>query len=80
MSGAFSAVMGDRGRLVIPADLRARLGLTPGTPVVLVETPRGLVLTSREQAKVLVRVQLAGGSLVDELLADRQAEAAADRS
>jgi bifunctional DNA-binding transcriptional regulator/antitoxin component of YhaV-PrlF toxin-antitoxin module len=66
--------------LVIPADLRARLGLAPGTPVVLVETPRGLVLTSQEQAKALVREQLAGGSLVDELLADRQAEAAADRS
>ena len=80
MSGAYAAVMGDRGRLVIPADLRARLGLAPGTPVVLVETPRGLVLTSREQAKALVREQLAGGSLVDELLADRRAEAAADRS
>ncbi|HVK35088.1 MAG TPA: AbrB/MazE/SpoVT family DNA-binding domain-containing protein [Microlunatus sp.] len=80
MSGTYAALMGDRGRLVIPAELRARLGLTAGTPVVLVETPRGLVLTSRDQAKALVRGQLAGGSLVDELLADRRAEAAADRA
>lgn len=65
---------------MIPADLRARLGLTAGTPVVLVETPRGLVLTSRDQAKAIVRNQLAGGSLVDELLAEREVDAAADRA
>lgn len=80
MGGTFAAVMGDRGRLVIPADLRARLGLTAGTPVVLVETPRGLVLTSRAQAKAIVRSQLAGSSLVDELLAERKVDAAADRA
>ena len=79
MSGTYATTMGDRGRLVIPAELRARLGLGPGTPVVLVETPRGLVMTSREQAKTLVRGQLAGESLVDTLLAERRSDAAADR-
>ena len=30
-----SVVMGDRGRLVIPAEMRARLGLEAGTPLLL---------------------------------------------
>lgn len=80
MSGTYPVVMGDRGRLVIPADLRSRLGLTSGTPIVLVETPHGLVLISRDQAKALLRAQLAGGSLVDELLEERRSAAVADRS
>jgi AbrB family looped-hinge helix DNA binding protein len=70
--------MGDRGRLVIPAEVRTRLGLEAGTPLVLVESPRGVVLTTRSQAKSLLREQLRGMSLVDELLADRRAAAAAD--
>jgi len=35
-------------------------------------------LATRAQAKGLVRAALAGPSLVDELLADRRAQAAAD--
>jgi AbrB family looped-hinge helix DNA binding protein len=73
-------MMGDRGRLVIPAEVRARLGLEAGAPLVLVETPHGVILTTRIQAKALVREQLRGSSLVTELLADRRAEAAAEDS
>lgn len=71
-------MMGDRGRLVIPADIRARQGLTAGTPIVLVETDRGVVLITRSQAKDLLRDQLRGSSLVDELIADRRAAADVD--
>lgn len=70
--------MGDRGRLVVPAEVRSRLGLEAGTPLVLVDTERGVVLTTREQAKVMLREQLRGASLVDELLADRRSSSAAD--
>ena len=70
--------MGDRGRLVIPAAMRDRVGLTEGTPLVLVEGPTGLVLLTREQLRERVRADLAGLDLVVELLADRRAEAAAD--
>ena len=70
--------MGDRGRLVVPAEVRSRLSLEAGTPLVLVDTERGVVLTTREQAKVMLREQLRGASLVDELLADRRSSAAAD--
>jgi AbrB family looped-hinge helix DNA binding protein len=70
--------MGDRGRLVIPAELRERAGLAEGTPLVLLETPTGLVLLTRPQLQKLVRADLEGLDLVGELLAERRAEAAAE--
>lgn len=71
-------MMGDRGRLVIPADLRERAGLTEGTPLILFETPTGLALLTRPQLQELVRADLAGLDLVGELLAERRAEAATE--
>jgi AbrB family looped-hinge helix DNA binding protein len=68
--------MGDRGRLVIPAEVRERTGLAEGTALVLLETPTGLVLLTRPQLQELVRADLAGLDLVGELLAERRAEAA----
>jgi bifunctional DNA-binding transcriptional regulator/antitoxin component of YhaV-PrlF toxin-antitoxin module len=70
--------MGDRGRLVVPADVRQRSGLSEGTPLVLVESPAGLVLMTRDQAKRAIRDQLAGTDLVTDLLADRRTAAAAE--
>ena len=70
--------MGDRGRLVLPAEVRERAGLAEGTPLVLLESPEGLVLLTRDQAKARVRAQLAGGSLVETLLATRRSEADRD--
>ncbi len=70
--------MGDRGRLVIPAELRERAGLSEGTALILLETPTGLVLLTRSQLQELVRADLAGLNLVAELLGERRAESAAD--
>jgi AbrB family looped-hinge helix DNA binding protein len=78
MNGTFAVTMGDRGRLVIPAELRERAGLTEGTALTLLETPTGLVLLTRPQLQELVRADLAGLDLVSELLAERRTEAAAD--
>jgi AbrB family looped-hinge helix DNA binding protein len=78
MSGTYQAVMGDRGRLVIPAELRERMGLAEGTALTLLETATGLVLLTRAQLQELVRADLAGVDLVGELLAERRAEAAAE--
>jgi len=73
--------MGDRGRLVVPAEVRERAGLTEGSPLVFVETDAGLVLLTREQVKARVRADLSGVDLVDQLLADRrQASAGEDRT
>ena len=44
MSGTFSVTMGDRGRLVIPAELRERAGLREGSTLVLIETATGVVV------------------------------------
>ena len=78
MSGNYTIVMGDRGRLVIPAEVRAEHGFEEGTPLILLDTDNGLVLLTRAQLRDRVRADLAGQDLVSELLADRRREAAAD--
>jgi AbrB family looped-hinge helix DNA binding protein len=78
VSGTYHVVVGDRGRLVVPAEVREHAGLTPGTALVLLETPTGLVLLTREQLRDRVRAELAGTDLVADLLADRRAAAAAE--
>jgi AbrB family looped-hinge helix DNA binding protein len=78
VSGTYQLVMGDRGRLVIPAELRKRAGLAEGTAIILLETRTGLVLLTRPQLQELVGADLAGLDLVGELLAERRAEATAE--
>ena len=72
MSGTHTVVVGDRGRIVVPADVRARAGLSEGTPLVLLETPHGLVLLTRGQLRARVRAELEGLDLVGELLTERR--------
>ncbi len=72
--------MGERGRIVVPAELRERAGLAEGTPLTLVETAGGLILLTREQLRERVRKDLSGLDLVRELLAERRQEAAAEDS
>jgi AbrB family looped-hinge helix DNA binding protein len=68
--------MGDRGRIVVPAEVRSRAGLEAGTPLILLDTPGGLVLLTRPQLRARVRVELEGLDLVGDLLADRRRAAA----
>ena len=72
MSGTHAVVMGDRGRIVVPADVRERARLSEGTPLILLEAPDGLVLLTRSQLRDRVRAELAGLDLVGELLAERR--------
>jgi AbrB family looped-hinge helix DNA binding protein len=71
--------MGDRGRVVIPADIRERRSWRTGTRLVAVETPSGVLLADRADLEDLVKRQLAGRDLVTELLDERRAAAAAER-
>lgn len=81
MSGTHNVTVGNRGRIVVPAEVRARAGLSEGTPLILLEAPDGLVLLTRQQLRKRVRSELAGLDLVSELLADRrQAALAEDRA
>ncbi|AMG83823.1 MULTISPECIES: AbrB/MazE/SpoVT family DNA-binding domain-containing protein [Microbacterium] len=78
MDTTFVAPMGDRGRLVIPAELRARQHWDQGVPLLMIEAEGGVVLLTREQAKALIRSQLEGQSVLEALLAERRAAAAQD--
>jgi len=78
MDGTYAVVMGDRGRLVIPADLRERHDLRPGSTLFLTETPDGIVMLTRHELRKMVREDLHGVDLVGELLAERRAAAARD--
>ena len=72
MSGTHTVVVGDRGRIVVPAEVREQAGLDEGTALVLLTTPGGLVLLTREQLLSRVRAELEGLDLVADLLADRR--------
>ena len=78
MSGNISLVMGDRGRIVIPAPLRERYQLTAGTPIALIETQWGLELMTRDQLLARVRADCAGSDMLTDLFADRRREAELD--
>lgn len=64
--------VGDRGRVVLPADLRQRRNWPEGTILVAVETERGVVLTRRDELERLVRDQLTGSDLVADLIGERR--------
>ncbi|MHB1330348.1 MAG: AbrB/MazE/SpoVT family DNA-binding domain-containing protein [Gemmatimonadales bacterium] len=68
--------VGDRGRVVLPAELRQRRNWSEGTILVAVETERGVVLTSRDELERLVREQLAGSDPVAALMEERRLAAA----
>jgi len=75
-------VVGDRGRLVLPSAVRSELGLKPGTRMLLSTEPDGSLrlrpfrTVSDQNRGLLAGVAPAEVSMVDELLAERRAEAA----
>lgn len=78
-----TAVMSQGGRVVVPKAYREKLGLKEGDEVIWTEIDGQVVLTSRLQqvrrAQELCAQLFAGQaerSLVDELIAERRAEAA----
>jgi AbrB family looped-hinge helix DNA binding protein len=75
-------VVGERGRVVLPSTVRAELGLEPGTRMLLSTEPDGSLRLRPYRAVAdqvrgwLSDVAPAQESMVDELLAERRAEAA----
>src|SRR5262245_43635095 len=73
--------LGDDGRLVIPASLRKEIGIKPGDTVVIESDGDSLLLRSydrvlREVQDAFAPCRIPGASVVDELIAERRAEAA----
>jgi AbrB family looped-hinge helix DNA binding protein len=69
-----------QGRLVIPASLRAEAGIRPGDVVVLVQEGDSIRLRTHSHAIRTLQRELRalvapGVSMVDELIAERRAEA-----
>ena len=77
-------VLGREGRVLIPAQFRRDLGLGPGARLLMYVEDGRLVLETPEQLMARIRRDVAdswrGGeeSVVDELIAERRAEAAAE--
>ena len=77
-----TVVLGQQGRLVIPAEVRAALGLSPGDELHLQLRGTSIVLDRPQDAIDELR-RLGDGiprtrSLVDELLAERRLAAASE--
>ena len=74
----------ENGRMNLPADIRRRLGIKGKGKVIVEETPEGLRLTSQAErlARIdeIMRPYLGGPSMVDELIRERRAEAAAEEA
>lgn len=66
--------MGDRGRLVIPIDVRERHGWDVGTPLVSIDTDSGFLVMSADEALTWLRAKYEERDLLGELLAERRAE------
>lgn len=71
------------GRVVIPAEIREKLQIRQGDELILEERDGELVLSSRARCIEQIRQAILAGmpshdsrSLVDELIAERRAEAA----
>lgn len=74
-------VLGQQGRLVIPAEVRNALGLSPGDPLHLRLVGHSLVIERQQDAAAELRGLACGvtktRSLVDELLKERRLAATA---
>ncbi len=86
MDGADTAIVGPEGRVLIPAAMRRALGIEPGARVKLVVEDDGCIrITTPEIALQRFRKRMAElgidlTGVVDELLADRRAEVAAEEA
>jgi AbrB family looped-hinge helix DNA binding protein len=82
MSGTTYVDVGQRGRVVIPASVRRELGLQPGVRLLARIVNQALVLMPVEaiDTELFAMFRDYPGSLADELVAERHAEAARERS
>lgn len=79
MSTTHQIRVGDKGRTVMPVDVRERFGWAEGTTLIALEgvdAKDGLLILSQDAALAAIRSQLAGHDLVADLLSERRAAAA----
>lgn len=76
----FTVTLGERGRVVLPAQVRQRLDLSEGDRLVLSVLPDGTLQLVSLKAQVrkfkgIYKDSAQGRSIVDELIAERREEA-----
>lgn len=75
-------VVGDRGRVVLPADVRSELGIEPGARMLLSTERDGSLrlrpyrAVAEQNRGLFADLVPAGESMVDELIVERRREAA----
>jgi AbrB family looped-hinge helix DNA binding protein len=72
--------VGPKGRVVIPAPIRRKLGIEEGTRLAVLVDDGAVVLVPRDVVRKRLRAMFAGvkGSMSEELMAERRAEAKAE--
>ncbi|MER3388601.1 MAG: AbrB/MazE/SpoVT family DNA-binding domain-containing protein [Microcella sp.] len=75
MSDTLAVQVGHKGRIVVPASIRARHQWREGSTLVAVDTDSGVFLADRSALESILRARLAGIDLVSELISDRRQEA-----
>lgn len=82
MSDTTIVTVGPKGRVVIPAGIRRELGIEEGSELVALVEEEAVVLVPRAAIKARLRSLFAdtSGSMRDELIEERRAEAARDAS
>lgn len=78
MSDTLAVQVGHKGRIVVPASIRARHQWQEGSTLVAVDTDSGVFLADRGALESILRARLAGVDLVSELMSDRRREARGD--
>jgi antitoxin PrlF len=79
-------VVGERGRLVLPSTVRAKLGIEPGTRLLLSTEPDGSLrlrpyrAVAEQGRGLLAKLEPTDRPMVDDLLAERRREDARERS
>jgi AbrB family looped-hinge helix DNA binding protein len=78
MSDTTRLAVGPKGRVVIPVEIRRRLGLEEGSQLVALVQGEGVLLLPRDAVKRRLRQMFSrvGTSMADELIRDRRAAAA----
>jgi AbrB family looped-hinge helix DNA binding protein len=76
-----TVILGESGRIVLPASIRKELGIKPGELLTVISEPNGIRILSRKMALESIRAGIIKkrGSLkgiLDEFLAERREEAA----
>lgn len=76
---SITSTIDGRGRLLVPSEVRERLGLRPGDTVVIQPDATGMRVSNARRARADAAEGLRGsvtaGGTVDDLIADRRAQA-----